>query len=223
MIREEYIRKVKVLLDEVSPFDEPNGFIAANGDSDYDEVKPVVSYIDGCLDRAAAYCLNTLPVTLLPDDITRMKSTATMDADGVGHITVPGAQYVRPVRLHDSSGILKRDITAFITTSSPLYLLQQNKHTRGKEYKPVAAFRPENGEIEVFSYNNGGTYVSSDVSFGAILYYIKTNTTADNVTSDIYDFIALMCASYVEEILGDSNAAKVFQQEFKNRLDGVLI
>lgn len=223
MTREEYISKVKVLLDEVSPFDEPNGFIAANGDSNYARVKPVVSYIDGCLDRAAAYCLNTLPVTLLSDDVTHTNSTAAMDADGVGHITVLGAQYVRPIRLHDNSGILRRDITAFISTSSPLYMLQQNRHTRGKEYKPVAAFRPEDVEIEVFSYYNGVTCVASDVSLDVTLYYILTNTTAENVRSDISDFITLMCASYVEEILGDANAAQVFKQEFKNRLDGVLI
>lgn len=220
MTRAEYIKRIKVLLDEVSPFDEPAGFIASGEDKSYEVVKPVVSYIDGCLDRAASFCLNTLPTTLLSEDIATMQVQAAMDTEGVGHVSIDG--YVRPVRIHDNEGILRRDITSFITTSSPIYLLQQNKHTRGKECKPVAAFRPEDGEIEIFSYYSGETCQASDVSLTTTLYYIDTSAKAETVRSGIADFVALMCAAYVEEILGDANAAQVFQQEFKNQLAGVL-
>ena len=221
MTRAEYIAKVKVLLDEVSPFDEPEGFIASGGDSDYAEVKPVVSYIDGCLDRAATCCLNELPTTLLQGDIVVTTLTASLDPDGVGHVPLPVAHAVRPVRLRDNEGVLQRDITAFISTSSPLYLLQQNKHTRGKACKPVAAYRPEDGEMEIFSYYNGGTCYAGNVQLGTTLYYIDPLRKAEDVVSPIDEYIALMCASYVEEILGDANAAQVFQSEYKNRLGGV--
>ena len=59
MTREEYIEAVKVKLEEVSPFDEPNSFIAADNDPAYKEVKPIISYIEKTLDAAAHNCMLT--------------------------------------------------------------------------------------------------------------------------------------------------------------------
>lgn len=151
MTRQEYIKAVKAKLDEISPFDEPGSFIAAEGDSDYDKVKPVVSYIESELDHAAQFCLNTLPLSLLGGDIQSETFDMRVTDDGVGIID-DICDYMRLARLH--VGGWQRDVTAFISTSSPLYLLQQNKYTRGGSAKPVVAYNPEEKTLECYSVND---------------------------------------------------------------------
>ena len=63
--REEYIEAVKVKLEEISPFKEPDHFIDGTSDPDFDCVKPIVSYIEKNLDEAAQNCLRSLPLSLL--------------------------------------------------------------------------------------------------------------------------------------------------------------
>lgn len=224
MTREDYIKAVKAKLDEISPFDEPNNFIAADGDPDYDEVKPIVSFIDDSLDKAVWYCLNNLPLTLLAKDITKFETTATLDKKGVGHIAGID-EYWRLVRLHDNADFLERDVTVFISTADPIYLLQQNAHTRGGCCKPVVAYSPDTSELEIYSYPAScGCNCDKDrtITLPIILYYIDCHIKAENVLSSIEDFIVLTCASYVEEILGDATAAKVFQTEYNNKQTTVL-
>lgn len=222
MTREEYIKKVKVLLDEVSPFDEPANFIAANGDTDYEEVKPIVSYIDGCLDKAAQFCLNNLPLSLLSQDITKSSYKAKIDRKCVGHI---GSiyDYLRLVRLHDDAEILERDVTYFISMYEPSYLLQQNMHTRGGVCKPIVAYSPDTAELEIYSYPRSCRCEERNYTMPITLYYIDCHISAEQVLSPIEDYIALMCASYVEEIIGDVNAAANFQQEYEKLKATILI
>lgn len=223
MTRADYILAVKAKLDEISPFDEPTQFIAAAGDPDYEDVKPIVSYIDECLDKAAWFCLNNLPLTLLARDVTQWSTTATIDKKGVGHIANID-EYWRLVRLHDDADFWERDVTAFLSTTSPLYLLQQNAHTRGGCCKPVVVYSPDTSELELYSYPAGCGCGSTTSVFTlpVVLYYIDSHIAAENVQSYIEDFIVLRCASYVEEILGDPNAAKTFADEFENKKTTVL-
>ena len=51
MTRAQLIEAVKVKLEEISPFDEPETFLAANGDSSYENVKPILSYIEQKVSR----------------------------------------------------------------------------------------------------------------------------------------------------------------------------
>ena len=69
MTRDQLIDRVLTKLDEKSPFDEPQSFIAAEGDSSYDKVKPIKVYVDDLLDEAANDCLRMLPLSLVRNDI----------------------------------------------------------------------------------------------------------------------------------------------------------
>ena len=223
MTRDGYILAVKAKLDEISPFDEPNSFIAAAGDPDYDEVKPIVSYIEETLDKAAWFCLNNLPLTLLSKDVTSDQLKATIDRKGVGHISGID-EYWRLIRLRDDACFWERDVTAFISTADPVYLLQQNMHARGKSARPVVVYAPETAELELYSYpaSCGCGCACGTFTLPVTLYYINSHIPAEQVQSAIEDFIVLVCASYVEEILGDANAAKVFMEKYEQKMATVL-
>ena len=88
MTRAQYIEAVLVKLEEINPFAEPDTFIAAEGDSAYaNAVKPSKSYVDKSLDEAAHNCLRSLPLSLLHEDVQRIKlnnDNVTMNIDGEG-------------------------------------------------------------------------------------------------------------------------------------------
>jgi len=220
MTESEYIRLVKVKLDEVSPFDEPTTFIATGGDA---SVKPIETTIKECLPNAAELCLNVLPTVLLSADIDEDTYTAHIDVNSVGHIT-DIEEYARPVSLSVDGGYWDREVGSFITPLSPAYLLQKNKFTRGGSAKPVAAFVPEKREIELYSFPKSITPKDKNdhAHVHATLYYIDTHKAATSVQSKIEDFIVLRCAAYVAEIMSANDAAQVFIAEFKAKLEGVI-
>ena len=221
MTRDELIKAVKVKLDEISPFDEPNEFIDGADDESFSVVKPIVSYIEDTLDKASWFCLNSLPLSLLSKDVENDNYQVNIDMRGVGHIS-DMEDYMRFARVRCFEW--ERDCTAFITTSDPNYLLQQNRHTRGGAAKPVSVYNPEQAELELFSF---GWHTTPKDCFDkshthADVYYINVKKVAEKVKSPIYDFIALRCAAYVAEILENANTAKVLLDEFNAKLDSIL-
>lgn len=206
MTRQEYIEKVKVKLDEVSPFDEPLTFIAANGDSSYDKVKPITKYIDEELDNATDYCLRMLPLKVLADDISKTNETMTI-TNGVGSIPFVSTKRLCRVKVAD----WERDVTHFFTTEDAEYLLQQNKHTRSGIAKPSVFFNAENKSLELFSLP-----VSSQTK-NADIWSIDLTKKAENVLSGISDFIAIKCAQLVLDILGSQSSA-IMDKEFERKV-----
>ena len=229
MNRESLIAAVKVKIDEVSPFDNVHGnnttqdFIAADSDTDYDEVNPVENYIKDCLDKAAEYCLNILPLSLLSEDVDYDTYTAHINKKGVGIIDGID-KYVRFVRLVELDGVWERDVRVFITTSDPMYALQQKLFTRGGVSKPVVAYNPEQQTLELYSFPkelcpvDGFDHAHAHTE----LYYIKCNIAAEKVKSNISDYIVLKCAAMVEDILGESQTAQILMNEFTNKLAPIL-
>ena len=229
MTREEYIEAVKVKLEEISPFDEPESFIA-DDDSSANTVKPIISYIDKSLDEAAKNCLSSLPLRLLHADVEVESSDIdVIDSDGVGYFGInPNNRFIRFRHAE-----LERDITAFVTTEDPIYLLQQNKHTRGGLCKPVAVVcstphEPDAmpGTMEIYS-------LKPDSSKAYKLLYInlgkKPGVAADYspatpalVASPIEDLIVLECARMVFNILKDYDAAKVCENEQAAKIQAIL-
>jgi len=211
--RTEYINAVKAKLDEISPFEEPDHFIAATSvtgdtlDEDYTKVKPVISYIESELDNAAQFCLNALPISLLADDVDEDTMTVCIDANGVGHIK-DFYEYLRLLRV--ACVQFDRDVTAFITSVSPIYLLQQNKYTRGGQAKPVVSYTPEKAELELFSFpaalNNQHSMAN--------VRYIDCRKKVEMVHSHIERFIVIRAAMNVMRILGDDNAVARLTNEF---------
>jgi len=204
MTRDEYILAVKAKLEEISPFDgADDNFIAAGSDK---RVKPIQSYIESELDNAARFCLNTLPLSLLSEDIESDSKSVRVDKKGVGHVS-DQYEYVRYVRI--SCDLLDRDILSVISTSSPMYTLQLNKYTRGGYAKPVAAYNPEEHELEIFSFSgNENTGQKADIS------YIDTSIKAELVQSRIEEYIILRTAMCVARILGDVNTSTIFEKEW---------
>lgn len=228
--RQELIDAVKVKLEEISPFEEPASFIAA-GDTAIDSVKPIISYIERTLDEAAHNCLRSLPLTLLHADIQRKTDGMTVDVNGVGYVTGLNATY-RYIRfMHET---LQRDITAFISSESPLYLVQQNRYVHGGPAKPVAVIASWHdgtnaGQIEIYSFKPkmAEDFDPSNVSPDYVLLYINTEKTAgtdssDPVQSSIDEFIVLECAAMVAEILGNVNTAQICRQEQTSKLQAIV-
>lgn len=219
MTRSELIELVKVKLEEISPFDEPQSFIAAAGDADYDKVKPIISYIDQTLDKAGVNCLNNLPLSLLSKDVVKVETTAIVDSKGVGHIIQH--DYSRLVRVHTEHW--QRDCTMFITTEDERYLLQQNRYTRGGTAKPLVAYNPEWQDLELYSFPASDNSTDQDVILWHIpLYANNTERAAETISSPIHDYIALDCAVQVLEIMGNTQQSAALKQEYETKLESVL-
>lgn len=233
MTRKEYIEAVKAKLEEISPFEEPTTFIAADGDSDYANVKPIISYIDGTLDEATRNCLRALPLTLLHSDIETTTPSISIAADGVATFNISTDE--RYVRFRHPE--LKRDITSFITTEDSLYLLQQNKYTRGGLAKPVAVVSSDVtsgiGKMEIYSLEkrsssrtdttNGRLLkININKKVGVAADYTGVTPATALVQSPISELVVLECAAMVADILGDVNAAQVIRQEQLTKVQAVL-
>lgn len=222
MTRAELISRVQTKLDEKSPFDEPQNLIAAAGDSSYDKVKPITMYIDDLLDEAANDCLRMLPLSLVGADVQKLSHNVTV-TDGIGVMPLSTnniTNYARLLRVRADGW--KKEVTSFITSSDPYYLVQQNHTTRGKLYKPVVAIVPEKNCLELFSFPNvnNGSKVAVDVT------YIHCDRQAGSdksnpVKSPIDELIAIRCAELVCNIFGNQNA-QLFQKEFVEKVNSVL-
>ncbi len=208
MTRQEYIDKVKVKLDEVSPFDEPLTFIAASGDSSFDKVKPITKYIEEELPNAVRYCLNALPLSLLSLDIKKGVVPLSI-ANGIGVVPFRGGHRLCRVQASE----WERDVTAFYTSEDVEYLTQQNKHTRSGVAKPSVFFIPEREELELYSFP-----INSQTN-SVTIWSIDTLTRTENVLSEISDFIVLKCAQLVLDILG-SNSAQM-EKEFERKVNAL--
>lgn len=224
--REEYIEAVKVKLEEISPFDEPDSFIA-DGDSAANTVKPIISYIDKSLDEATVRSLNSLPITLLHADIARTTGTMPIDDKGVG--IIPISVNRRFVRFRQE--LLKRDITAFITTEDPLYLVQQDEDVRGGICKPVAVISSDYndgaaaaGQLEIYSFPKEYYGTSEQTFYLTSIDLAKKpgSNEANHINSPIEEFIVLECAAMVASILGDTATTQICQTQYQAKLQATL-
>ncbi len=235
MTREDYIKAVKVKLEEISPFDEPSSFIA-DSDGAADTVKPIQEYIINSLEEATKNCLLSLPITLLHADIERTTPPMSISENGVG--TFPISTNRRFIRLKHNA--LKRDITAFITSEDSLYLLQQKNVSgvRGGVNKPVAVIASNYdgtsvGVMEVYSFpssmvtdgtpNTDTILLSIDLSKkpGATTDYTPNLTNSQIVQSSIEEYIVLECAAIVCGVLSDYEAMKLCRKEIQNKLAAI--
>ena len=222
MTRAELISRVQTKLDEKSPFDEPQSLIAAAGDSSYDKVKPITMYIDDLLDEAANDCLRMLPLSLVGADVQHVLGPATIiNNDEVAEIKLSTQNLLKARFTRVRSAGWKKEVTSFITSSDPYYLVQQNHTTRGKLYKPVVAIVPEKDCLELYSFPGmAGTTTYTEV------FYISCDKQAGSdkinpVLSPIDELIAIRCAELVCNIFGNQNA-QVFRKEFTEKVNSIL-
>lgn len=213
----DYIERVRAKLDEFSPFVEPTTFVAAGGDPSYNDVKPIVAYIERELPNAVKYCLSTLPSKLLSKDIVidSLYFTISNEVGFAPSVTTCDLSNRRLIRAQ-VAGYWERDVTSFISTESPLYLLQQNKHTRGKVAKPVVVYSPETNGLELYSFPY--PYAGSST---IDLWSVDTSKSADLVISNIEDFIIIRCAQLVLDILGNANGAAIMEKEYIRKVEAL--
>lgn len=236
MKRDQFIEAVKVKIEEISPYDEPESFVAAEGDSDYESVKPILSYIKQTLDEATKNCLSSLPLTLLHADVERTNPTVIINSKGVGEFSlVPDLLNRRFIRFRHSSA-LERDITAFITSENPQYLVMQNPHCRPGQCKTMAVVSSDMGQMEIYSYpesmygttKNDAYLISINLNkvVGEASDFTPTLTAAQAqaqlVQSPIEDLIVLECAAMVSDILGNTKAADMCRNEQKMKIQATL-
>lgn len=213
MTRQEYIDAVKVKIEEISPFDEPDAFIDGDPSS---TVKPIISYIDKSLDEAAKNCLSSLPLTLLHADVERTNPTVVISNNGVGTFVIsPNRRFIR----FRHSNALERDITAFITSEDPQYLVMQNPHCRPGKCKPVAVVSSDvnnaEGQMEIYSYP-ASMYGTTKTD--AYMLSINLNKHAENnsyekyltFNSKKYTFVTVVALSW--EQWRDSDGNTIFTQ-----------
>lgn len=213
MKKDEYIKAIKAKLDEISPYEEPTEF-DDNDDDAFRVVKPIVSIISDGLPKAAWLCLNSLPVSLLGDDVDYDDLSVSIDRNGVGH--VDGMEkYSRFIRMRCPAW--KRDATVAITTNDPMYLIQQDCNVRAGVYKPMVVYSAETGELELYSFPRPYCCARSTCR----LWYIDCNKDVEKIKSKVEDFIVLACAASVSDIMGYTNA-QVFRAEYDNKLQNIL-
>lgn len=240
MTRQEYIDAVKVKIEEISPFDEPDAFIGENDDSAHN-VKPIKEYITKSLDEAASNCLSALPLSLVHSDVQALTPSIAIGTDGVGKFVIE--PQTRFIRFRHSE--LKRDITAFITSEDAQYLIQQNEYVHAGQNKPVAVVSSDidettgKGVMEIYSLAKSASN-RTDATNGKLLY-INLNKkpgvvtdypastpgtyqyTADElIKSPIDEYIVLECARIVFNILKDYDGAKVCENEQQTKIQSIL-
>ena len=223
LTRQQLIDYVKTKLDEHSPFDEPQSFIAAAGDPDFDKVKPIVKYIDDLLNEAANDCLRVLPLTLVGADVTKLSVASVTITDEVGSVALAANSLLHARFTRVRADHWKKEVSAFITSSDAMYLTQQNKTVCGKYCKPIVAIVPEKDCLELYSFPGkaDSSTTPAPPAITADIYYISCDKVAENVASDVDELVVIRCAELVCNVFGNQSA-NVFKTEFQEKVNSVL-
>ncbi len=133
MTRADIIRKVKSLVEEITPFDN-------------DEVVSE-TLIDKLLDDSDTEIRRKIPIHLIRPTVFSTSSLVD-NGDGTGYVNLPDDF----LRLHSfKMAEWKRTICEAISESNPKYKLQQSTITRGGTVKPVVVIRWKQSATKVGS------------------------------------------------------------------------
>lgn len=234
MTREEIIYKVRVLLEEVSPFDEPSdGFFAAGGETPSNPIKPIHTYIDNVLEESKIEVLRSLPLQLLKsavksDMLYEPGNGINVDVYGICRFDVP-ADFIRLASIQAKGW--ERSVIVSIGTENPIYTLQQNKYTRGGSAKPVVAICPVNEtynthfELYTIPVNSGVTFNSDYEKIYEVLeqFNYVYDCTITTLSDEVVEYVCLIAAGRVADIFNQTDIAKTFRETISNRLKTIQI
>jgi len=191
MNRTEIVNKVKIKMNEISPFDS-SGDIVNN------------TFVDDLLNESTRTILLSAPKKILP--ITKDDTTTSSDnGDGTGTITLP-SNYLRFVELKMKQW--KRSVTKLISVDSREYKKQFNKYTRGGTAKPKVAELGD--ELEYFS-------VKDDHSID-YFKYVKNEVPENLSNQNLLDAITWQCAGDCFIVLSEIEIAKTAFQKAAEHL-----
>ena len=154
MTRQEVIRQVKAKLEEFSPFEEPGGLLAVEGNN----IKPTQEYIEAVLDKSFDQVLLVCPIYMVREtfeDISNSTIEVLQDTHG-GLVHYIGYAYLPDdfLRLHSVKFQgWRRLVNNVISSDNPLYAQQRNPYTRGRTEKPVVAIN--DGKFEFYCIPQG--------------------------------------------------------------------
>lgn len=207
--RADLIKKVKVKLEELSPFDEPSSLLAIPNN----DIKPIQSYIDETLDKSFDDVLLSVPLHAIRTTINDYTPTFTLK-DGVGYCPVPD-DFLRLYTVAFPEW--RRDVKLYITpTTSDTYNLQRNKYTCGKYEKPIVAIN--DNKFEFYSLKN--TPIKGQYTFR----YIPM-TKADTLLFEdgLADYLVLQNAIHVLQIFEQYDKAKTLGEELSNKISVISV
>lgn len=218
MTRNEVIAKVKVKLEELSPFSEPSSLLAVPNN----EVKPIHSYINDTLDKAYDDILLVCPLYMILSTYKEGGAKATVDSERVGHVALPD-DFLRLHTIHVVGW--RRDINQAISEQSPLYKLQRNKYTRGKTEKPVVVVRHIGGpssenkrELELYSV------MTEDENNIDKFYYIpKTAANTQTFEDSLTELLVMQCACKVAAMFEETAKVEVLTKEIAALMQSLTI
>lgn len=207
MKREDVIKKVKVKLEEFSPFDEPKSLVAI-ADSN---VKPINSYIEETLDIAYDDVLLLAPLHLIKENVSDIYDEKIEVVKKVGYLEVPDDY----LRLHSVMfDKWKRMVNRVIYPDQAEYALQRNEYTRGGIAKPVIAIN--NNKFEIYS-------IKPSMKCECFKYIPKTTEGNSDFEDALIDMIVLQCAILVLEVFEQTNKAQVLSQELSNLINSYKV
>lgn len=197
MTKIEIIRRVKVLMEELTPFDD--GLIVLNSD-----VKPIESYIEEMLQPSCNKMLKTCPIHLTtPKALPTSRLIGRTDNNRViGTLTLP-ADFIR---LHTfKMKLWERPIHRLISVENPDYILQQNPFTRGGNAKPVMVNK--SGTIEIYTYS-----VGDRVDTALYIPRVDMDEQYIELSDRLMDALCYLTASEVYAIFGNPLSDKLNAQ-----------
>jgi hypothetical protein len=223
MTRKDLIQKVKVKLEEFSPFDydKENMIALENGDDDPSllEINPIYSYIEKSLDDSCNEVLKTIPLHLIKPRVFD---------DGASTSEIKGTSYYKVIynlpedylRLHSVQ--IEDWVRPLMEVSSYERedgVFSGNIYTMGKPSRPIA--------IEDYGLDEGKMQkqlhcysTKKDASNAPLRYVPKFETEDDGRDEEgnsdkLANFYALMTAMNVQLIYGNENAYKQLLAEYQ--------
>jgi hypothetical protein len=202
MTRDNIIRRVKVEMDELTPFD--SGLVISAGN---EESKPIDKYIDEILDQCAHKLILLAPVHLL--SLTAHTPTITV-TDTVALFDVP-ADFL-------GLGYLKfpeweRPVYNTIKETDPLYLRQKNIYTRAGVSKPVVALCTGSTVPRLECYT-----ITSSNGAGIVFKY-RAKILAELLPDNLIPALAYLTAAEIFKIFERPELVQPTMELFSNELN----
>ena len=205
------VNRVKAIMEEITPFDDGFAVLTSNTD-----VKPIVSYIESCLQSSADELLMICPIHLT--------SETTITAGLGGSPKLDNGKYIGTIAL-DSDYIRlntfkmegwEKEVHRPISVENPLYIQQKNPFTRGGNAKPVVV--KKTGYLEIYTYDAGDTIETK--TYVAQIALPTTGTIVIN--PKLIEPLCYLTAANVFSILG-SETTKLMQQQVETLLKAEIL
>ena len=217
MTRQELIHRVKVKLEELSPYGYEAPLIAVYEDSELTEninkeIKPIISYIAECLTESCNTILSILPLHLIKPKEFEVKKRDKVDIISRAYSYTGGRGYFA-YKLEMPSDFLRLHSFKFkdwekvvqktISPESPLYVYECNDCTMGKPTRPVCIV--ERGYDNVTILTTNSTSLSDHLTPLQDLIDIRNYVARfddTDIQDSLTDFFVLQTAIDVCKILG---------------------